>query len=181
MSAVSAAVEYRMLPAASPFVTMVIRSNSRARKWRPIVDNNPGGDNIRVGDITGSYGVAVGRNASAHASGNIVAGARVDPEQLRVALERVYDTLDTAGLPREETRSAQTSAGNAIEAAKAGESGLEAVVENVKRMGQTLREANVVVGEGSNLWQQLKELAAVLAPLAGGAAAVAAWFGFPLQ
>jgi hypothetical protein len=62
---------------------------------------------------------------------------------------------------------------------KGGESGLEAVVENVMRMGRTIREANVVLDEGSNLWQHLKELAAVLGPLAGGAAAVAAWLGVP--
>jgi hypothetical protein len=53
-------------------------------------------------------------------------------------------------------------------------------VENVKKIGETLKEANAVMQEGSTLWQSVQKLAPQLGPIVGGARVVAGWFGMPL-
>lgn len=103
---------------------------------------------------------------------------KIDAGELRAALEGLYDSLDQTGeLPRDRTRSAQTAAGNALDAISEDEVKSETVVENVKKIGETIKQANVAVREGSALWQNVKNLAQLLGPLVGGASIVTAWFG----
>ena len=138
------------------------------------------GDHISVGDIINAQGVAVGRNATARVTGNNIPGdVKIDATELRSALEDLFDALNQAALPKDKTRSAQTAAGNALEAVKEDEIKADVVVENVKKIGDTIKEANNVVQEGTSLWQGVKKLAPLVGPLVGGARVVAGWFGVP--
>jgi hypothetical protein len=141
-------------------------------------DKPEGHGNITVGDIIGSQGTAIGPHATATVTGHNVTGdVKIDAGQLRTALEELYDALGQGGLPREKARSTQTAAGNAIEAVTEKEVKSDTVVSNVKKIGETLKEANVAVQEGSSLWESVKKLSSVIGPLVGGARVVAGWFG----
>lgn len=145
---------------------------------KPVSDKPDGGDNINVGDIINAQGVAVGRNASARVTGNNIPGdVQINAGELRAALEELYDALAQGGLPQEKVRSAQTAAGNAIDAVTEEEVKSDTVVENVKKIGETLKQANVAVQEGTSLWGSVKKLSSIIGPLVGGARLVAAWFG----
>jgi hypothetical protein len=104
----------------------------------------------------------------------------LDTRELRTALEELWDALGQAPLPRERLRSAQTAAGNALDAVTDNEVKSDTVVENVKKIGETLKEANAVMQEGSTLWQSVQKLAPQLGPIVGGVRVVAGWFGMPL-
>ncbi len=144
-------------------------------------DQPTGGDKIDVGDISGSQGIAIGRSARATVTGHNLSGdVKVDAQQLRTALEELYDALGQAQLPREQVRTAQTAAGKALEGVKDKQVQADTVVQNVQKIGETLQQANTVVQEGSSLWQSVQKLAGLLGPLVGGARVVAAWFGVSL-
>ncbi len=144
-------------------------------------DQPTGGDKIDVGDISGSQGIAIGRRARATVTGhNLSSDVKVDAQQLRTALEELYDALGQAQLPRDQVRRMQTTAGNAIDGVKDNEVKAETVVQNVQKIGETLKQANTVVEQGSSLWQSVQKLAPLLGPLVGGAKIVAAWFGVSL-
>jgi hypothetical protein len=144
-------------------------------------DQPHGGDTITVGDVTNAQGIAIGKNAAATVTGHNVSGnAQIDPEQMRSALNTLYDELGNVGLPRDKIRSVQTAAGNAIEAVGTREVKSNIVADNVKKIGESIKEANVVIEEGSSLWNSIKGLAPLLGPLVGGAHIVASWFGVPL-
>ena len=141
------------------------------------------GDNITIGDITHAQGIAIGRKAYASVQGSVNAdAASLDPETVRAALKELRTALGQANLPDETVISAQTAAGNAlVEGVKDDAVKPDVVLSNVQKAGEALKEANVVVEEGSSLWQSIMKLAPVLGPLVvGGAHAVAAWFGIPL-
>jgi uncharacterized protein (DUF697 family) len=139
------------------------------------------GDNITVGDISNTQGIAIGRNASAHVVGhNLPGDVKVDAGELRTLLEQLYDALGQSALPREQTRLTQTAAGNALAGVTQNEVHAKTVVEHVQKIGETLKQANVAVQEGSSLWENVKKLAPLLGPLVGGARVVAGWFGIPL-
>lgn len=82
-------------------------------------------------------------------------------------------------LPYDKTRSAQTATGNALADVSEEEVESGTVVENVKKIGETIRQANVTVQEGTSLWQSVQKLAPLLGPLVGGARTVGGWFGVP--
>jgi hypothetical protein len=132
-----------------------------------------------VGNITNAQGVAVGEHASATVTGSNVSTGNVNVDQLRAALESLYDDLATADLPKEKERSAQTAAGNAIEAVNKKNGELDSVADNVKTIAETMKEANVVIKEGSSMWNSVKALAPLLGPMVGGAHIVLSWFGLP--
>jgi conjugal transfer/entry exclusion protein len=139
------------------------------------------GDNITVGDISGSQGVAIGRSARATVTGQNVSGdVKVDARQLRAALEELYDALDQAQLPRDQVRVTQTAAGNALEGVDEDKVNADTVVHNVQKIGETLKQANATVQEGTTLWQSVQKLAQLLGPLVGGARVVARWYGIAL-
>jgi methyl-accepting chemotaxis protein len=139
------------------------------------------GDHTTVGDIINAQGVAVGTNASARVTGNNIPGdVKIDATELRSALEDLFDALNQTGLPKDKTRSVQTAAGNALDAVNEGEIKADVVVQHVKKIGETLKEAKVVVQEGTSLWESVKKLAPLVGPLVGGARIVAGWFGVPL-
>jgi|SRR5215213_3213840 len=143
--------------------------------------DNRSGDTITVGDIASSQGIAIGRQASATVTGhNMPNDVKIDAGELRAALAGLYDSLDQTELPREKTRSAQTAAGNALDAVSEDEVKSATVVENVKKVGETIKQANVAVREGSAIWQNVKKLAQLIGPLVGGANIVGSWFGAPL-
>jgi hypothetical protein len=138
------------------------------------------GDNITVGDIINTQSVAIGRNATARVTGNNIAGdVKIDATELRSALEELFDALSQSSLPKDKTRSTQTAAGNALDAVNKNEVKADVVVDNVKKIGETIKEANIVVQEGTSLWQSVKKLAPLVGPLVGGAHIVAGWFGVP--
>jgi hypothetical protein len=146
-----------------------------------MADQRPDGDNITVGNISRSQGIAIGRNATTTVTGHNISGdVKIDPRELRTALGELWDALGQAPLPRERLRSAQTAAGNALDAVTDNEVKSDTVVENVKKIGETLKEANAVMQEGSTLWQSVQKLAPLLGPIVGGARVVAGWFGMPL-
>ncbi len=144
--------------------------------------NQDTGDHITIGDISNAQGIAIGRHATARVVGhNMPQDVKIDAAELRTALEQLYDALSEAPLPRDKTRSAQTAAGNALDAVTNNEVKSGTVVENVQKIGETLKQTNVAVQEGSTLWASIQKLAPLLGPLvAGGAHVVAGWFGVPL-
>ena len=147
--------------------------------------DRPTGDHIQVGDIRQAQGIAIGRGARAEVHGNVISGAeaQVDPEALRSVLRELRTALGQAGLPDDVQLRAETAAGNAlVQGIKDGKAQPEPLVAHVEQIGKSLKEAHVAVEEGSKLWESVQKLAPVLGPLvAGGARAVAAWFGVPLS
>lgn len=144
-------------------------------------DERKSGDQITIGNINHAQGIAIGSNASVGVKGSNVSGdVKIDPQQLRTALEGLYDALGQGTLPRDKTRIVQTEAGNALGAITEQEVRSDIVVEKVKKIGESIKEANVAVQEGTSLWQSVQQLASLLGPLVGGTRIVAAWFGIPL-
>ena len=143
-------------------------------------DETRRGDTIKVGNITNAQGVAAGRGASATVTGDNISGtATLDAKELRTALERLYDAIGEAQIPREHARNAQTAAGNAIAGTNQKEVKPDVVVESVKKIGETIKQADVAVQEGTSLWHSVQNLASLVGPLVGGARVVASWFGIP--
>jgi propanediol dehydratase small subunit len=146
-----------------------------------MADELPGGDEITVGDITGSQGVAIGRNAQTRVTGHNVSGdVRIDSGQLRSALEELYDALGDAELSRNQRIDVQTATGNALKGVTADSVDSDTVTSNLEKVGDTLRQANVAIGEGTAIGENIGRLATLLGPLVGGARIVAGWFGIPL-
>jgi predicted ABC-type sugar transport system permease subunit len=142
-------------------------------------DKTDGGDSISVGNITSAQGVAIGRQATASVTGDNVASDILDPIQLKTILEGLQDALGAAKLPGDHTREAQTAARNAIAAVSEKEFKPDSVVGSVKKIADTLKQADVAVKEGTSLWESVQKLATLIGPLVGGARVVAAWFGIP--
>jgi hypothetical protein len=139
------------------------------------------GDEIHVGNITGSQGVAIGPNASTSVTGQNTSGdVRIDTGELRAALGDLYDALGGLDIPREQRIAAQTATGAALAGAESEEVDAGAVSSSIERVGQVLQQADVVIEEGTSLWQHVTRLASLVGPLVGGAKVVAAWFGIPL-
>jgi hypothetical protein len=142
-----------------------------------------GGDEITVGDIQNAQGIAIGRQAQARVDGHVTSVPQaVEAEAVRTALKVLRTALDTAGLAEDMAIRAQTAAGNAlVEGVQDGQVQPESLVHHVRKVAETLKQANVAVDEGSSLWKSVQSLAPVLGPLVvGGAPAVAAWFGVQL-
>lgn len=144
-------------------------------------DTDAGGDQIEVGNVTNVQGVAIGRNAHAMVTGNNVPGdVQIDSGQLRSALEELYGALAELDLVSSQKITAQMATGNALEAVHDNAMNADTITSNLKRVGETLNQANVVVEEGTSLWNSIARLAPLLGPLVGGARIVAGWFGVPL-
>jgi hypothetical protein len=143
-------------------------------------DKPDGGDSISVGNITGAQGVAIGRQATANVTGHNIASDALDRNQLKTILEGLLDALGDPQLPRDHTCAAQAAAGKAITAANDKESKPDSIVGGVKEIGDTLKQADIAVKEGTSLWESVQKLASLIGPLVGGARVVAAWFGIPV-
>jgi hypothetical protein len=138
-------------------------------------------DRINVGPITGSQGVAIGRNASAVVKGHNVSGdVRIDSDQLRAALADLHDALRGLDLARDQRIVAETAAGNAMSGVTGEEVDAEAVTSNLERVGEVLQQADALIEDGTSMWQHVTRLAALLGPVVGGAKVVGGWFGIPL-
>jgi len=138
-----------------------------------------GGDHIQVGDISGAQGIAIGRGAQANVTGSNVAG-EVDTKALRAALEELHAALGLLGLPPGQVIAAQTAVGNALGGVQDEKVEKEAVVSNLEKVRDTLKDAQVVVEEGTSLWQSLQKLAPLVGPLVGGARLAANVLGIPV-
>ena len=142
------------------------------------------GDDITVGAITNAQGIAIGRNARAQVTGNVIAGTgqEVDSEVLAAAIKGLRKALQQTSLPEDAQLQAETATGTAlIDGIKDGAVEPTAVVQNLQKVGAALRQANVAIEEGSALRESIARLAPLLAPLVqGGARAIGAWFGVPL-
>jgi hypothetical protein len=136
------------------------------------------GNYMTGGTIHGPQVNTVGSQPTASVTvHNMSSSVKIDAGELRTALEELYDSLDQIELPRATTRSAQTATGNALDAVSEDEVKSETVVENVKKVGDSLKQANMAVREGSAMWQNVQELARLVGPLvAGGTGEVASWF-----
>jgi len=142
--------------------------------------NKNDGDHIQVGNISGSQGIAIGRNARATVTGHNISGdVKIDPDELRTTLEEMYTSLSQANLPQDKMISTQTAVGQALEGVHDSEVQAETVVSHIQKVGEVLKQANVTVQEGSSLGQSVQKLITLLGPLVGGARIVAGWFGVP--
>jgi len=123
--------------------------------------------------------VAAGRGARVDAVELSSGGEIPSPSELRGALMALRASLREEKLSEEVLITAETAAGNAlVSGVKSDEVKADIVTANVKAVADTLKEANVVVKEGSSLWESVQKLAPLLGPLvSGGAAAVITWFG----
>src|SRR5262249_24233693 len=134
-------------------------------------------------DVFVNTGVAGAQGPNADVHDNTftqVAGAAqvADAAGLVAALIDLQTALGVTDLPPHARLQAQTAAGNAaLEGVKDGKVLADALTENVRRVGAVLKDANVVVEEGSTLWPTLQKVASLLGPLVGGAGVVAGWFG----
>jgi hypothetical protein len=139
------------------------------------------GDQITVGDITGSQGIAIGKNASARVTGHNLSGeVRIDPGELRAALGELYDAVGDLDLPREQKITAQTATGTALQGVTDKEVDARTVTSNLERAGEALKQADVAVQQGTSLWEHITRLGDLLGPVVGGARIVLGWFGIPL-
>lgn len=136
------------------------------------------GDRIKVGDISASQGLAIGRDAKVRIVGDNA--ARVDASQLRAALGEFYEVVGAAGLDREQCIDAQTAVGNARRAVTDESVDAGSVAANLQQVGETLRQAGAAVDEGTRLGESVGRVATLFGPLVGGAAIVAGWFGLPM-
>lgn len=145
------------------------------------MDGERSGDQINVGDIERSQGVAIGRNTNVEVTGDNISGdVSVDSAELRSALDELYDALADVELSRDQRIEAQTATGNARHGVTDQEVDSETVKSNLQKVGETLKQANVAIDEGTALGESVGRLSALLAPLVGGARVVAGWFGIPL-
>jgi len=137
------------------------------------------GDRIRVGDISGSQGVAVGRSAQAHVQGanvNVPSSEELDVPSLSKSLKALYGAVGNEPFGIDEKIATQGALSSALQALENNAS-VNEVLETVRQAGETLQSADVVVAKGTSLWTEVKEIAEKLGPIVGGAAAVAGWFG----
>src|SRR4051794_11151637 len=144
-------------------------------------DRPGGGDNITVGNITSSQGVAIGVNAQSRVTGdNSARSVQVNAGELRDALGQLYDALGDAGLSRDQRIEAQTATGSARSGVTDEVVNADTVTSGLKRVGETLRQANVAVEEGTTLATSIGRVAALLGPLIGGAPGGASFLRSPL-
>jgi hypothetical protein len=145
------------------------------------MDNNQG-IIVSGGTLTGRQ-LVVGSNAQATYTEAAPADApSVDIVALRAALKQLRADLARANLDDDTLIAAQTSAGQAlVEGLKDERVEPAALEQHIRRVGATLKESNVAVQQGSELWTSIQKLLPLLAPVVGGGArAAAAWFGIPI-
>src|SRR5260370_6768262 len=110
------------------------------------MSNPTPGDSITIGDVKNVKGSAVGRGAQAHVVGNLTVAehadkAPVDPEELRAVLDRLYDLLDEASLPKDSMRKARRAAEDAMEGVTEGKVEATTVTQNIDKIGEAFKEA----------------------------------------
>lgn len=142
-----------------------------------------GGDSFHVeGGVKGS-GIAIGRGASAHASGNVYqeGNVTIDRAALKSSLMDLYEYLGASSLPLKQKMALQLATGRAAELAEEQELQAQAVTGQIKQMGETFQSAGEAIDAGSQLGHKILNIARIVAPLVGGGARiVASWFGLPL-
>ena len=105
----------------------------------------------------------------------------IDLETLKKSLVELYGHLPSAGLPAEAQMELQASIYQSKKLLEGKEPPNEEVANTVKKIGESLQQANVAIEHGSQLASTVVKMATILAPVVvGGAKVVASWFGVPL-
>ncbi len=105
----------------------------------------------------------------------------IDLETLKKSLVELYGHLPSAGLPAETQMELQASIYQSKKLLEGKEPPNEEVANTVKKIGESLQQANVAIEHGSQLASTVVKMAAILGPVVvGGAKVVASWFGVPL-
>lgn len=141
-----------------------------------------GGDMITTGDFINSAHIAIGRGAQVSGNRDLISPATdtfIDSQTLRSVVTELYMAFGQTDMPINTLISVQSVAGTALKESDKGDKvNCKVFIPQIKTIGDTLAEANVVVQQGTLLWQSVTKLAQLLGPLVvGGAQAVAAWFG----
>jgi hypothetical protein len=118
---------------------------------------------------------------------NVSGDIGIDSAQLRSLLEQVSDALEQLSDALAEVRlttnqkgATQSATHHATEALQDRIVNADTVESSLKRVGETLSQANVVMEEETPLWNSIARLARLLGPLVGGPGIVASWFGIAL-
>lgn len=139
------------------------------------------GDETNVGSISGSQVGAIGNNATGNVSGTLVvnsgAANEINLDQLRDVLKELWSILGQSDLSMEQQIAAQTAAGSALtEGIVGGSIEPDSLTARLKQVGDTLKQADSTVKQGSSLWNSIKNVADTIGPIVGGAAQVLKWF-----
>ncbi len=145
----------------------------------------PTGDSTTVGNIQNSQVGAIGTNAQGTVSGTLILNAaavsQINGIELKNALNDLYSALGQDVPNVDVARKTQADANAAIETIKDGKiEDAEGMAGKVKAIGDTLKETNTTVEQGSKLWKSIKKVAETIGPLVGDAFTVAKWFAIIL-
>lgn len=143
----------------------------------------PGGDHIHIGGSVKGQGIAIGREASAQASGNVYqeGDVTIDRPALKNNLMELYEQLGASALPLKQKMALQLAIGRAAELAEHEETQTEALAEGVRQIGETFERTGEAIEAGSQVGRTILKIVSIVGPLvAGGARIAAGWFGLPL-
>lgn len=140
--------------------------------------------NINISGQTQGENVIIGvgsQTQSKITNNNGQSIAPIDLETLKKSLVELYGHLPSAGLPAEAQMELQASIYQSKKLLEGKEPPNEEVAGTVKKIGESLQQANVAIEHGSQLASTVVKMAAILGPVVvGGAKVVASWFGVPL-
>ena len=145
----------------------------------------PPAGSTTVGNIQSSQVGAIGTGATGIVSGTLIVNAdavsQINGAELKSALNDLYLALGQDVPDIDTVRKTQGDANAAIEKIKAGKvEDAEGLAGKVKSIGDTLKQTNTTVEEGSKLWTSIKKVAEAIGPVVGGALTVAKWFAIVL-
>lgn len=142
-----------------------------------------GNFNITIGGSFSGENTAMGHAAQAIQTKTLYQNGQptIDLETLKSSLVELYGHLQSAGLPPDAQMEAQAAAYQSKKILEDKEPQSEALATNIKKIGDSLKDANVTLERGSQLAGTVVKMAAILGPVVvGGAKVVASWFGVPL-
>ena len=153
------------------------------QKQQPPSGQHWGNFNISVGTSFSGENMAIGHISQANQTKTLYQNGQptIDLESLKSSLVELYGHLQSAGLPPDAQMEAQAAAYQSKKILGDKEPQSEALATNIKKIGDSLKDANVTIEHGSQLASTVVKMATNLGPIVvGGAKVVAAWFGVPL-
>ena len=139
--------------------------------------------NITISGQISGENVAIGHGAHIQVTKTLYQNGQptIDLETLKSSLVELYGHLQSAGLPPDAQMEAQAAAYQSKKILEDKEPQSEALTTNIKKIGDSLKDANITLERGSQLAGTVVKMAAILGPVVvGGAKVVASWFGVPL-
>ena len=139
--------------------------------------------NITIGGSVSGENMALGHAAQAIQTKTLYQNGQptIDLASLKSSLVELYGHLQSAGLPPDAQMEAQAAVYQSKKVLEDKEPQSEALAGNIKKIGDSLKEANVTLEHGSQLASTVTKMALILGPvIVGGAKVVASWFGVPL-